>query len=237
MANGWWGSWRPNLPAHTGDLQATDLIECTSIIGGLPVNTAITGTQIINAASGGGATWGAITGTLSAQTDLQNALNAKQNNPILFCSSAVTVVTGTTNETLIASVPIPTTISNAMLRSSFTVRVTTLGAAAPRTRIRIGTFASPTLAQITASTIIATNAIGSLGMVSIYRTMPVIGGALGSIKAFATGSNANADYGQSAAFDVVLKNFTTQQYLYFTINNNTVAAVTESYGVLVENIQ
>jgi len=64
MANGWWGDWRPSLPAHTGDLQATDLIECTSIIGGVPTNTAITGTQIINAASGGAATWGAITGTL-----------------------------------------------------------------------------------------------------------------------------------------------------------------------------
>jgi hypothetical protein len=183
------------------------------------------------------AVWGGITGTLSAQTDLQNALNAKQNNPILYCSSAVTVVTGTTNETLIASVPIPTTISNAMLRSSFTVRVTTLGAASPRSRIRIGTFASPTLAQITASTILATNAIGSLGMASIYRTMPVIGGASGSIKALATGSNANADYGQLAAFDVILRNFTTQQYLYFTIYNNTVAAQTECYGLLVENIQ
>ena len=237
MANGWWGSWRPNLPAHTGDLQATDLIECTSIIGGLPVNTAITGTQIINAASGGSAVWGGITGTLSAQTDLQTALNAKQNNTILYCSSAVTVVTGTTNETLIASVPIPTTISNAMLRSSFTVRVTTLGAASPRTRIRIGTFASPTLAQLTASTILGTNAIGSLGMVSMYRTMPVIGGASGSIKTIQASGNVNADYGQLAAFDVFLKNFTTQQYLYFTITNNTVAAVTESYGLLVENIQ
>ena len=212
MANGWWGDWRPSLPAHTGDLQATDLIECTSIIGGLPVNTAITGTQIINAASGG-------------------------SGGALYCSSAVTIVTGTTNETLIASVPIPTTISNAMLRSSFTVRVTTLGAAVPRTRIRIGTFASPTLAQITASTQLATNSIGSLGMVSIYRTMPVIGGVLGDIKALAPGSNANADYGQLAAFTVTSRDFTTQQYLYFTITNNTLTAVTESYGVLVENIQ
>ena len=124
-----------------------------------------------------------------------------------------------------------------MLRSSFTVRVTTLGAAAPRTRIRIGTVASPSLAQITASTSLATNAIGSLGMVSIYRTMPVIGGASGDIKALATGSNANADYGQSAAFDVIAKDFTTQQYLYFTITNNTLTAVTQSYGVLVEKIQ
>ena len=212
MANGWWGDWRPSLPAHTGDLQATDLIECTSIIGGLPVNTAITGTQIINAASGGG-------------------------GGALYCSSAVTIVTGTTNETLIASVPIPTTISNAMLRSSFTVRVTTLGGAVPRSRIRIGTVASPTLAQITASTILATNAIGSLGMASIYRTMPVIGGVLGDIKAIAPGSNVNADYGQLAAFTVTSRDFTTQQYLYFTITNNTLTAVTESYGVLVENIQ
>lgn len=75
----WWGDWRPNLPAHTGDLQPTDLIECTSIVGGQPVNTAITGQQIINAASGGGASWGGITGTLSNQTDLQTALNAKQD--------------------------------------------------------------------------------------------------------------------------------------------------------------
>jgi len=72
-----WGDWRPNLTPHTGNLQATDLIECTMIVGGLPVNTAITGAQII-AASGSSIAWGAITGTLSSQTDLQTALNAKQ---------------------------------------------------------------------------------------------------------------------------------------------------------------
>jgi hypothetical protein len=42
------------------------------------VNNTITGAQIIAAASGGSATWGGITGTLSSQTDLQTALNAKQ---------------------------------------------------------------------------------------------------------------------------------------------------------------
>ena len=86
----WWGDWRPNLPAHTGDLQPTDLIECTSIVGGQPVNTAITGQQIINAASGGGASWGGITGTLSNQTDLQTALNGKQD----------TLVSGTNIKTI-----------------------------------------------------------------------------------------------------------------------------------------
>lgn len=76
----WWGNWRPSLPAHTGDLQPTDLIECTSIVSGVPVNTAITGQQIIDAAQGGGGStsWGNIGGTLSNQTDLQTALNAKQ---------------------------------------------------------------------------------------------------------------------------------------------------------------
>ena len=211
MANGWWGSWRPSLPAHTGDLQATDLIECTSIVGGLPVNTAITGTQIINAASGGG-------------------------GGALYMSSTVTTVTGTTAETLIASVPIPTTITNAIIRASFIVRVTTL-AGAPRTRIRIGTIATPTSAQLAGQTQLGTNAVGSASMVSMYRTMPVIGGALGSIKSIASGSNVNADYGQIAAFTVTAKDFTTQQYLYFTIYNNNVAAVTECYGLLVENIQ
>jgi hypothetical protein len=81
MANGWWGNWRPSLPAHTGDLKPTDLIECTSMSGAVATNTVITGQQIIDAAQGGGgsATWGGITGTLSSQTDLQTALNGKQD--------------------------------------------------------------------------------------------------------------------------------------------------------------
>jgi len=233
---GWWGNWRQTAPAHIGNLQATDLLDCTSIIGGVEVNNTITGAQIIAGASGGSATWGAITGTLSAQTDLQTALNAKQNKTVLQSIASTTIVTNNTNEVNIISVAIPTNITYSMLRCSFIVRVVTLGAASPRTRIRMSTFANPTNTQLTAATILATNAIGSTGMVSIYRTMPVIGGVSGTIKAFATGSNANADYGQISAFDLVSKDFTTQQYLHFTIQNNTLTANTQSYGVLVENL-
>jgi hypothetical protein len=75
----WWGDWRPNLTPHTGNLQPTDLIECTSMSGAVATNTVITCAQIIAAASGGSATWGGITGTLSSQTDLQTALNGKQD--------------------------------------------------------------------------------------------------------------------------------------------------------------
>jgi hypothetical protein len=52
----WWGDWRSTLTPHTGDLQPTDLIECTSMTGGVVTNTAITGQQIIDAAQGGGVT-------------------------------------------------------------------------------------------------------------------------------------------------------------------------------------
>jgi len=89
----WWGDWRPSLTPHTGNLQPTDLIECTSIVGGATVNTAITGAQIIAAASGGSATWGGITGTLSSQTDLQTALNAKQ--PTLVSGTNIKTVNST----------------------------------------------------------------------------------------------------------------------------------------------
>jgi len=51
----WWGDWRPTLTPHTGDLQPTDLIECTMMSGGIPTNTVITGQQIIDGAGGGGA--------------------------------------------------------------------------------------------------------------------------------------------------------------------------------------
>jgi hypothetical protein len=87
---GWWGNWRGSAPAHIGNLQATDLLDCTSIIGGVEVNNTITGAQIIAGASGGGAVWGGITGTLSSQTDLQSALNAKQ----------ATLVSGTNIKTI-----------------------------------------------------------------------------------------------------------------------------------------
>ena len=50
---GWWGNWRQTAPAHIGDLQPTDLLDCTSLIGGVEVNNTITGAQIIAAASGG----------------------------------------------------------------------------------------------------------------------------------------------------------------------------------------
>jgi hypothetical protein len=46
------------------------------------------------AAGGGGATWGSITGTLSSQTDLQTALDLKQNESIVINSNTTAVLDG-----------------------------------------------------------------------------------------------------------------------------------------------
>jgi hypothetical protein len=86
-APNWWGDWRPILTPHTGNLQPTDLLECTSIVGGLPVNTAITGAQIIAAASGGsGLTVGttAITSGTIGRVLFEGTGNVLQQSANLF---------------------------------------------------------------------------------------------------------------------------------------------------------
>lgn len=68
------------LPAKGANLGAQDLVEVAEFTGTGYVSKSITGQEIIDAASGGGVAWGDITGTLSTQTDLQTALDAKQDD-------------------------------------------------------------------------------------------------------------------------------------------------------------
>jgi len=70
------------LPAKGANLGANDLVEVAEFTGTGYVSKSITGQEIINAASGGGTAWGDITGTLADQTDLQTALDAKQDDLI-----------------------------------------------------------------------------------------------------------------------------------------------------------
>jgi hypothetical protein len=105
---------------------------------GVPTNTVITGQQIIDAAQGGGgsATWGGITGTLSAQTDLQTALNGKQ-------------------DTLVSGTNIKTVNGNSLVGSG---NVTTN----PRTLASInGSNLTGTANQISASVLIPANTLVS----------------------------------------------------------------------------
>jgi len=156
---------------------------------------------------------------------------------ILYNSTTPVLVAGTTNETLIASVPIPTSITNTTLRASFVVVVTTLAAGNPRTRMRIGTIANPTSVQLTTQTQLGTNAVGSATAVSMYRTMPVVGGSSGNIKVISAAGNVNADYGVATIYDTISLDWTTQRYIYFTIQNLSIGAVTQCYGVLLEQLK
>lgn len=64
-------------------------------------NVTITGTAqnpIINATGGGASTWGSITGTLSSQTDLQSALDAKQ--PLDTDLTTIAGLTATTDNVI-----------------------------------------------------------------------------------------------------------------------------------------
>jgi hypothetical protein len=79
----WWGDWRPTLTPHTGNLQPTDLIECTMMSGGVPTNTVITGQQIIDGAGGGGG--GAAGYYAQYQDDLSQPLGAVNvGQPVKF---------------------------------------------------------------------------------------------------------------------------------------------------------
>lgn len=83
----WWGDWRQGLTPHTGNLQSTDLIECTMIVGGQPVNTVITGAQILGAVpSGGGLTVGttAITSGTVGRILFEGTGNVLQESANLF---------------------------------------------------------------------------------------------------------------------------------------------------------
>lgn len=56
------------------------------------------GISVIKSSSGGGGTWGTITGTLSDQTDLQAALDAKVAGPVSSTDNAVCRFDGTTGK-------------------------------------------------------------------------------------------------------------------------------------------
>lgn len=233
-----------------------------------PMLTSGTNIKTVNGASvlGSGnltvsssASWGSITGTLSSQSDLQTALDAKQatlvsgtsintiNNAsilssgninlpqIIYANHQLLSLTGITTEFVKAIVPIPTTIGNSMMRITFIANCSFIGTAGnPRTRIRIGTVANPSNAQLTASTTIATNAVSSAITVSIFRNITVTGGSSGSMLLPVPTGNLLSDQNLASNYSSQNVNWTTQQYLYFTVQNAATNASTSMGSITVE---
>lgn len=191
-------------------------------------------------------------------TATQTALNAKQNTlvsgtsintingasilgsgninlpQILYTNHQVLSLSGITTEFLKASVPIPTTIGNSMLRITFIAQCLVLGTTGPRSRIRIGTVANPSNAQLTSATTIAQNAVGSVGTVSIFRNMTVTGGASGSLLVPSSAGNILSDQNMTTTYNTQNVNWTTQQYLYFTVQNGATNSTTQMFSITVE---
>lgn len=80
------------LTPKGANLAATDLLEISEFNGSGYETKSITGQEIIDAASGGGAEWGTIAGDLFNQTDLQAQLDSKQD--YLFSGTNIKTING-----------------------------------------------------------------------------------------------------------------------------------------------
>lgn len=142
----WWGDWRSTLTPHTGNLLATDLIECTMIVAGNPVNTVITGAQILGAVPTPSVAWGSITGTLSSQTDLNTALSGKASTGAV----TGTGITMSTARILGRSTAGTGAIEEITIGSGLTLSAGTLTASGGSSSLTIGTtaIASGTVGRI-----------------------------------------------------------------------------------------
>lgn len=177
-------------------------------------NVTITGTwpnQTVNAAGGGGGNWGSITGTLSDQTDLQTALDAKAPlaSPTLTGTPAAPTAAANTNTTQIATTAFAKTEADdaqafaiqranhtgTQAQSTVTDLVTDLAAKAPLASPTFtGTPAAPTATAGTNTTQVATTAFVTAADAVVTAAIPAA--ARTAISLTTTGSGA-ASYNNS----------------------------------------
>lgn len=190
----WWGDWRQGLTPHTGNLQSTDLIECTQIVAGQPVNTAITGQQIINAASAG------------------------SSNPTTIDTVNGTNVNGLTNA-ISATVLIPANsivTNNTIYIKAYIERTVATGSGSTVFRFYTNTTNSLTGATLlgSASTMATT--------VRFQRFERNIFVDAFNMNCYNTGTSASNDYTISALSPIPF-NKTVDNYLIFTVQHSTSA--------------
>ena len=190
----WWGDWRQGLTPHTGNLQSTDLIECTQIVAGQPVNTAITGQQIIDAASGG------------------------SSNPSTIGNGYGLGVNGLAN-TISATVLIPANTiatTNTIYIKAFIDRTNVSGTGSTTFRFYINTTNSLTGATFLGSA-------GSMGTtVRFQRFERNIYVDLNNMNCFNTGISSPTDY-TTSAISLIPFNKTVDNYLIFTVQHSSSA--------------
>jgi hypothetical protein len=151
----------------------------------------------------------------------------------LHSDSTVITISGLTAEQLVTSIPIPTNITGGKLDIAYFQSITTFAAAASA-RVKIGTIPTPTPAQLATQTQLAQNAAGSGTSINIFRELPIIGGASGSIKAPNPTGNILSDETTAGLLTTIPIDWTVQQYIYLTaVPSNTGNTLTSNGHYLV----
>lgn len=206
------------------------------------MNTVITGQQIINAAPGGSPAWGSITGTLSSQTDLQTALNSKQDtlisgtniktingasilgsgdlisDPITISSVTGIGINGLTNA-ISATVLIPANTivtNNTIYIKAYIDRTVVSGSGSTTFR-----FYTNTTNSLTGATFLGSGAAMAT-TVRFQRFERNIFVDAFNLNCFNTGTSASNDYTISALSPIPF-NKTVDNYLIFTVQHSTSA--------------
>ena len=182
--------------------------QISQYVSGLQFGTGISQTYsngiITLTASGGGGTWGSITGTLSNQTDLQTALNAKQN----------TITTGTTLQYFrgdLSLATFPTNVSTFTNDSGYLTDAPSDGSTYGR---KNGAWSSVSAGSGTVTTVSVATANGFSGTVANATTTPAITIIAGAI----TPNTVVASDTTTPHFDTVTGSTNTG---YFLVNGKT----------------
>lgn len=190
----WWGDWRPTLTPHTGNLQPTDLIECTSMVGAVATNTAITGAQIIAAASGG---------TTDPQT-IQSVNGTNVSGLINLQSASVFIPAGTI------------VTNNTIYIKAFIERTVVSGAGSTVFRFYVNTSNT-----ITGATLLGSGAaMASTVRFQRFERNIFFNGT--NLNLFFTGTSAANDYSISS-ISLIAFNPAVDNYLLFSVQHSTSA--------------
>lgn len=181
--------------------------------------------------------------TLATQTALNLKANKSEVATVLFKSITQTIVTGKTVETSIYSIPLPTDGGNYIIRINSQAQLTTLVGSQPPHRLRVGIYNNPIdgvtgVNAIGNQTLLAQNYMPSVGnSYPITRNYSFYGGSSGSIFGIATNSLATDEVNAISYITLASKDFTTQHYLYVSLNPTNAGAVIQHNQILVTLIK
>lgn len=194
-------------------VEATDLIEVSTLEGGSYVTRSVTGQELIDGLPS--ATWGSITGTLSTQVDIQAALDAKQDNAIIHRTfTQGSNVTGTTSEVQVFQLLIPAnTFSDTDKLSFFAVFSRVTATTLVSIRAKIST--SATMPSGATSMIARVNPASLNVYAKIGRDMIISGG---NVKGYPNNTTSSSDFATiTSAISSQAMNVTVDNYFYLSV--------------------